>query len=54
MEMLRRKEQADQAARNKAIAKQEQLFDMKRNVQEQMIEREKLREQAYQEYAAER
>lgn len=27
---------------------------MKRNVQEQMIEREKLREQAYQEYAAER
>ena len=52
--MLRRKEQADQAARNKAIAKQEQLFDMKRNVQEQMIEREKLREQAYQEYAAER
>lgn len=54
MEMLRRKELADQAARDKAVAKQSQLFDMKRNVQEQMIEREKLREQAYQEYAAER
>lgn len=52
--MLRRKEQADNAARAAAHNKQEQLFDMKRNVQEQMIEREKLREQAYQEYAAER
>jgi len=40
MEMLRRKEQADIAARNAAHQKQEQLFDMKRNVQEQMIERE--------------
>ena len=54
MEMLRRKEQADIAARNAAHQKQEQLFDMKRNVQEQMIEREQLREQAYQEYAAEK
>jgi hypothetical protein len=54
MEMLRRKELADKAARDAAQRKQEQLFDMKRNVQEQMIEREKLREQAYQEYAAER
>jgi hypothetical protein len=54
MEMLRRKELADIAARKAASQKQEQLFDMKRNVQEQMIEREMLREQAYQEYAAER
>ena len=54
MEMLRRKELADQAARDAAYKKQEQLFDMKRQVQDQMIEREKLREQAYQEYAAER
>ena len=52
--MLRRKELADQAARDAAYKKQEQLFDMKRQVQDQMIEREKLREQAYQEYAAER
>ena len=54
MEMLRRKELADQAARDAAFKKQEQLYDMKRQVQDQMIEREKLREQAYQEYAAER
>lgn len=54
MEMLRRKENADIAARNAAQNKQEQLFDMKRNVQEQMIDRERLREQAYQEYASER
>lgn len=54
MDMLRRKENADIAARNAAQNKQEQLFDMKRNVQEQMIDRERLREQAYQEYASER
>jgi hypothetical protein len=34
MEMLRRKEDADNAARNAAQMKQEQLFDMKRNVQD--------------------
>jgi len=32
MEMLRRKELADQAAREKALMKQEQFFDMKRGV----------------------
>ena len=32
MEMLRRKELADLAAREKAQAKQEQLFEMKRGV----------------------
>lgn len=52
--MLRRKEQADKAARDAAERKQGQLHDLKRNVQGQMIEREMLREQAYQEYAAER
>lgn len=52
--MLRRKEQADQAQRAAAAEKQEKLFAMKKDVQAQMIEREQLREQAYQEYAAER
>ena len=40
MEMLRRKEQADQAQRSAAADKQGRLFAMKKDVQAQMIERE--------------
>ena len=40
--------------RAQAAEKQQKLFAMKKDVQAQMIEREQLREQAYQEYAAER
>lgn len=54
MEYLRRKELADQQARQAAHQKTQQLYNTKRDVQQQMIEREKLREQAYQEYARER
>lgn len=54
MEYLRRKELADQQARQAAQDKTNQLYSTKRDVQQQMIEREKLREQAFLEYAKER
>jgi hypothetical protein len=54
MEMLRRKELADELYRQKEAEKLQQLLLMKSHVQQQMIEREQLREQAYEEYARER
>lgn len=54
IEMLRRKELSDLQARNAASDKQGQLFSLKKDVQGQMQEREKLRDMAYQEYVKER
>ena len=54
MEMLRRKEQEDLRKKREAEEKTEQMKEAKREIQQQMIDREKLREQAYQEYAKER
>ena len=52
--MLRRKELSDKQAREAAADKQNQLYSLKRDVQGQMQEREKLRDMAYQEYLKER
>ena len=54
MEYLKRKELADLQAKEASQQKTRQLYAMKNEVQNQMIEREKLREQAYLEYAKER
>jgi len=42
--MLRRKEQSDINSRDQAMDKQNQLYGMKRDVQQQIIDRERLRE----------
>ena len=52
--MLRRKEQADNQARQAAQQKKDQLYSLKRDVQGQMVERERLREEAFKEYCKER
>ena len=52
--MLRRKEMADLQERAQTADKRARLVDMKNQVQEQMIQREKLREDAYAEYSKER
>ena len=49
--MLRRKEAADLQARTAAQQKTHKLYEMKGDVQEQMVEREKMREAAFAEYA---
>jgi hypothetical protein len=54
IEMLRRKESADQAARDAAFKKKNQLYQLKNEVQGQMVEREQQREMAYKEYVTER
>ena len=45
---------ADNNARAAAYEKQQQLFALKRDIQQQMINREQLREEALQEYMKER
>jgi len=44
MEMLRRKEQEDLRKKREAEEKTEQMKEAKREIQQQMIDREKLRE----------
>lgn len=52
--MLRVKEQADIAARMKEKATQDKMLIVKAGMQKQMLEQEKLREQANEEYQKER
>ena len=52
--MLRRKEAGDMAQYEHLMMKKEQAYGVKRDVQAQMVERERLREEAYKEYVAER
>ena len=52
--MLRRKEQADIKKRQDDEQKNQQLISAKKQVQQQMIDREMLREQAFEEYSKER
>lgn len=52
--MLRRKEQADIKKRQDDEQKNQQLVSAKKQVQQQMIDREMLREQAFEEYSKER
>jgi predicted solute-binding protein len=52
--MLRKKEMADAAARRAAEEKQQQMFNMKHQVQQQMQDREGLRNEAQNEYLRER
>ena len=54
MEMLRRKEAGDIAQYEHQMMKKDQAYGVKRDVQAQMVERERLREDAYKEYVAER
>ena len=54
MEMLRRKEQGDLAHLYKEQEKRDHRFEIKKDIQSQMIDRERLREDAYQEYLRER
>ena len=52
--MLRRKELADEQQRKQNYEKQNQMYALKNDVQQQMIEKEKLRQAAYEEYQKER
>lgn len=52
--MLRRKEQADIAEREKEQAKFDQMTNIKSEIQKQLQEQEQRREEAYQEYQRER
>jgi len=52
--MLKLMEQQNAARRAEMQAKQEALISNKRSIQEQMVEREKLRAEAYQEYVKEK
>ena len=54
IEYLHRKEKADQDARAAAFEKQQQLYALKRDIQQQMIDREDLGAEAMQEYMRER
>lgn len=54
IEYLHRKEKADSDARQAAFEKQQQLFTLKKDIQQQMIHREQLREDALAEYQKER
>jgi len=52
--MLKLMEQQNAARRAEMQAKQDALISNKRSIQEQMVEREKLRAEAYQEYVKEK
>jgi len=52
--MLKLMEQQNAARRAEMQAKQDALISNKRSIQEQMVEREKLRAEAYQEYLKEK
>jgi hypothetical protein len=54
IEMLRRKEEGDRLEREKNYQQKVKLLSTKSEVQAQMMERERLKEEAYQEYVRER
>jgi len=54
IEYLHRKEKSDSDARQAAFEKQQQLYSLKRDIQNQMVNRELLREEAMAEYMKER